>query len=143
MTAPLNHVHPVCILSPMSAQAAQPLSPLIDRLVASPGGYISPQRLADALHVPLSRIAWLARVHRNTLARHPASPITQERLGEVARIIATAADLLGHDQDRAIVWFRHQPISGFDGRTAEELVAAGHADAVAAHLEILREGGYA
>ena len=76
---------------------------------------------------------------------HPAPgiPAVQARLGEVARVVATAADLLGGDTPRAIVWFRHQPLAGFDGRTAEELVAAGHTDAVLAHLEMLRDGGYA
>lgn len=47
------------------------------------------------------------------------------------------------DTGRAIVWFRHQPLAEFDGTTAAELMAAGHADAVLAHLEILRDGIYA
>lgn len=66
-----------------------------------------------------------------------------DRREEVARIITIASDLLGGDVAKAIAWFRHQPLSGFDGRTAEELVVAGHADAVLAHLETLRDGGYA
>jgi uncharacterized protein (DUF2384 family) len=106
-------------------------------------GLLSPQRISDTLRVPLAHLARIAKVHRNTLAQHPDSPAVQARLGEVARVIATAADLLGGDTGRAIVWFRHQPLAGFDGATAEELVAAGHADAVLAHLETLRDGGYA
>jgi hypothetical protein len=58
-------------------------------------------------------------------------------------VIATASDLLGGDTAKALVWFRHQPLSGFDGQTAEELVADGHVPAVLAHLETLRDGGYA
>lgn len=119
------------------------LSPFLDDVIDRHSGLISPQRVSEALRLPLAQLARLAQVHRNTLRQHPGSPAVQERLGEVARIIAAAADLLGGDTGRAIVWFKHQPLSGFDGRTAEELVAAGHSDAVLTHLEMLRDGVYA
>lgn len=119
------------------------LSAFLDQVTDRRGGFISPQRVSEALHVPLSKIARLAKVHRNTLAQHPDSPVVQERLGDIARIITTATELLGGEQGRAIVWFKHQPLSGFDGQTAEELVAGGHSDAVLAHLDLLREGSYA
>ena len=118
------------------------LSAFLDEVIDRRRGAISPKRMSHALRVPLSHLARIAKVHRNTLARHPDSPAVQERLGEVARIVSTAADLLGGDARRAIVWFKHQPLAGFDGRTAEELVADGDAAAVLAHLEMLRDGGY-
>jgi uncharacterized protein (DUF2384 family) len=111
--------------------------------VLAPPGILSPIRMSETLKVPLSRLARIARLHRNSLSQHPESPAVQDRLGEVARIIATASDLLGGDDTRAVIWFRHQPLSGFEGQTAEELVAGGHIDAVLKHLAILREGGYA
>jgi len=111
--------------------------------VTDPRGSLSPQRMSEALRISLSHLARIAQVHRNSLSQHPDAPAVQAGLGEVARIVATAAELLGGDTAKAIVWFRHQPLAGFDGRTAEELVAAGHADAVVTHLEILRDGGYA
>lgn len=104
---------------------------------------ISPDRVAATLHVPVAELARVVDVHRNTLARAPGSPKIQARLGEVMRILTVAADLLGGDLDKAVVWFRHQPLAGFDGETAEELVAAGHAAAVLTHLGMLRDGGYA
>ena len=118
------------------------LSPFLDTVTDRRSGLLLPERLSEALHMPASQLAGLAQLHRNTLQRHPASPVVQTRLGEVARIVAAAADLLG-DTGRAVVWFRHQPLAGFDGRTAAELVAAGHVDAVLAHLELLRDGAYA
>jgi hypothetical protein len=60
----------------------------------------------------------------------------------VVRILAAVEQLTG-DPDRAIIWVRHQPIAGYDGQTALELVEAGRADAVLAHLEDLRDGIYA
>lgn len=118
------------------------LSPFLDTVTDRERGTISPERVSETLHMPMARLAELAHVHRNTLARQPDSPLVQERLGMVARIVAAAGDLTG-DTGRAVVWFRHQPLAGFDGRTAEELVADGHADAVLAHLEMLRDGIYA
>ena len=55
-----------------------------------------------------------------------------------AQIVAEAAVLLGGDEARAALWFRHHPLAGFGGATAEGLAAAGHADAVLAYLRMLR-----
>jgi uncharacterized protein (DUF2384 family) len=104
--------------------------------------FVSPQRMSHRLRLPLADLARLAHVHRNTLAQRPDSPIVQKSLEPVVRILAAAEQLTG-DADRAIVWFRHQPIAGHDGKTALQLVEAGHADAVLAHLEDLRDGVYA
>lgn len=119
------------------------LSPVLERVYDPRRGVILPERMAAALRVPVADLARLAGVHRNTLAKAPDSPKVQDRLGEVARILAEAAELLGGDAGKAAVWFRHQPLAGFDGETAEDLVAAGHADAVRAHLRMLRDGAYA
>lgn len=105
-------------------------------------GAISPTRLGDKLHMPMSRLAKLTRLHRNTLSLAPTSPAAQDRLGEITRIIATAADLAG-DEGRAIVWFRHQPLPGFGNATAEQLVSEGHAHAVLDYLSALGDGVYA
>jgi uncharacterized protein (DUF2384 family) len=118
------------------------LNTYLQSIIDQPG-VLSPVRMSETLKVPLSHLARIVRLHRNSLSQHPASPAVQGRLGEVARIIASASDLLEGEDGRAVIWFRHQPLSGFDGQTAEELVTAGHADAVLAHLATLRDGGYA
>lgn len=105
-------------------------------------GGVSPSRVAGALKMSGSELSRVTRLHRNTLARSPASPSVQARVGEVARIVAMAGEILGDDA-KAAVWFRHQPLAGFDGWTAEELVAAGHGEAVRKHLDALADGGYA
>lgn len=111
--------------------------------VIEPGqGFLSPRRMCRALCIPLAELARVAHLHRNTLARQPRSDRVQMRLGEIARIITFASELVG-DTSRAIVWFRHQPLTGFDHKTAEQLVAAGQGEAVRKHLEVLAEGGYA
>lgn len=106
-------------------------------------GIISPERMAAVLRVTLGDVARIAQIHRNTLARTPGSAKVQARLGEIVRILADAQDLLDGDLDKAVLWFHHQPLVGFGGETAEELVATGHGDAVLRHLQMLRDGGYA
>lgn len=118
------------------------LSPTLENVIDPGHSLISPQRVGALLGLPMSRLAELAQVHRNTLTRHPEAPAVQERLGEMARIISSAAELTG-DEGRAVIWFRHQPLSGFGGATAEELVGEGQGRAVIAHLAMLRDGGYA
>lgn len=117
--------------------------PFLDSVSDRSHGTISPKRLGDALRLPLAEVARLAKVHRNTLARSPRSALVQGRLGEVARIVAAAAQLVDGDVARAVIWFRHQPLAGFDGATAAELAAAGHAEAVLTHLRMLGDGVYA
>lgn len=118
------------------------LAGFLNDVIEARTGAISPRRMSKALHMQLAELSDLARVHRNTLRQQPGSAKVQGRLGDIARIVALAAELTG-DNGRAVAWFRHQPLSGFDGRTALELVRAGHADAVRKHLETLRDGGYA
>jgi hypothetical protein len=104
---------------------------------------LSPDLVAETLHMALSDVARVVDVHRNTLARTPTSPKVQAGLGMIMRILTDAAELMGGDVGRASVWFRHQPLAGFDHQTAEELVTAGRGQAVLKHLAMLRDGGYA
>jgi uncharacterized protein (DUF2384 family) len=123
-------------------QDAAMLSPFLAKVSDPKAGGLSPERVGGALKMSIADMARMTRLHRNTLTRAPASPSVQARVGEVARILSAAAELLG-DDDRAAVWFRHQPLAGFAGRTAEELVTAGHGEAVIMHLDQLADGGYA
>lgn len=126
----------------MRTQSAQMLGDFLDRVVDPQGGGLSPDRVGDALKMSVADMSRVTRLHRNTLTRTPGSPSVQARVGEVARIVAQAAEIIG-DEARAVVWFRHQPLTAFDGATAEELVSAGRGDAVLKHLDILADGGYA
>ena len=106
------------------------------------GDMIAPRRLAERLRLPMTGLAKLAHVNRNTLATNAGSAPVQAQLGKIAGVIARATELSG-DEGRAIIWFRHQPIASFGGRTAKQLVEEGHADAVMEHLAGLENGVYA
>lgn len=104
------------------------------------GDLIVPRRMAERLRLPMTRLSKLAHLNRNTMVTRPGSPAVQEKLGQIARIIARAADLAG-DEGRAIIWFKHQPLPGW-GKTAEELVEDGFAQDVLDDLERQASGIY-
>ena len=80
-------------------------------------------------------------MHRNTL-RNPSSERLQGRLREMVKVITAAATLSG-DIDKAIYWFRNEPIADYDHMTAAELVTQGHSEAVLAYLCDLENGARA
>lgn len=47
------------------------------------------------------------------------------------------------DESRAAIWFKHQPITGWSGKTAYDLVGEGKANDVLAYLEAVRAGVHA
>ena len=58
------------------------------------------------------------------------------------RILTLAKEMAG-DEQRAVFWFKHQPIPGWAGKTAYDLVHEGRADQVLAYLEAVKSGVYA
>ncbi|MDO7841286.1 antitoxin Xre/MbcA/ParS toxin-binding domain-containing protein [Sphingomonas immobilis] len=102
---------------------------------------IAPRLMAERLRLPMSQLAKLARVNRNTMTAKPASPAIQAKLGEIARIIARAAEL-AEDEGRAIIWFKYQPLPGWGNKTPEDVVEEGYPDAVMDALERMAAGVY-
>jgi uncharacterized protein (DUF2384 family) len=123
---------------------------LLDPVIAalndgsSPG--IEPRRLAAMLQITQADLADLAGVHRTTLARNPGSPDIQAKLGPIATILSRATDMANDGSgglNKAVVWFRHQPIAAFGFKRAADLVQAGEAQAVIDWLDALEDGAYA
>lgn len=104
--------------------------------------FLSARRVADRLGVTLSELAALIGVARNTLAAKAGARKVDQALSPVVRILSMAAEMAG-GEDRAAIWFKHQPIPGWAGKTAYDLVAEGKADKVLAYLEAVRSGVYA
>lgn len=101
--------------------------------------YISPARFAKAAGVSVQALAALAGMHRNTVSQHPDSGRLQDRLRDMVKAIVAAVAVTG-DLEKAIYWFRNEPIADYRHKTAAELVAEGRFDAVLAYLEDLRNG---
>ena len=104
-----------------------------------PGPTVSPRRFSQALQIDLQTLAEQAGVHRNTVSRAPASASVQRFLREAVRVIRAATDLSG-DVDKALFWYRNEPLQPFGYKTAERLVSEGRSDDVLRYVMSLEAG---
>ena len=100
---------------------------------------LSPKRFSDALHIDIQTLAEQAKVHRNTITRAPGSRGIQDYLRESLRVIKAANDLSG-DLGKALFWYRNEPLSVFDYKTAERLVSEGRTDDLLRYIASLEAG---
>jgi len=103
------------------------------------GPVLSPKRFSQALHIDLQMLAEQAHVHRNTITRAPGSRGVQDFLREALRIIKAATDLNG-DLNKALFWYRNEPLSVFDYKTAERLVSEGRTDDLLHYIASIEAG---
>ncbi|CDZ26679.1 antitoxin Xre/MbcA/ParS toxin-binding domain-containing protein [Neorhizobium galegae] len=103
---------------------------------------LSARRVADLLGLTHAELAKLIGVARNTLTAKSGARKVDMALSPVVRILAMASEMAG-DENRAAIWFKHQPIPGWAGKTAYDLVGEGKADKVLVYLEAVRSGVYA
>lgn len=104
--------------------------------------FLSARRLSEQLGVTQSELAKLIGIARNTLTAKSATRKVDAALSPIVRILAMAAEMAG-EENRAVIWFKHQPIPGWAGQTAYDLVGQGKSDQVLAYLEAVRSGVYA
>lgn len=104
--------------------------------------FLSARRVADVLGVTMTELASLIGVARNTLGARSGARKVDSALSPVVRILSMAGEMAG-SPERAALWFKHQPIPGWAGKTAYDLVREGKADKVLAYLEAVRSGVYA
>ncbi|HEV7305426.1 antitoxin Xre/MbcA/ParS toxin-binding domain-containing protein [Ensifer sp.] len=108
----------------------------------SRSSFLSARVVSERLGVTLAELAKLIGVARNTLTAKSSARKVDAALSGVVRILAMAGEMAG-DDSRAVIWFKHQPIPGWAGKTAYDLVGEGKADKVLAYLEAVRSGVYA
>lgn len=104
--------------------------------------FLSPHRLSEQLGITQSELARLIGVARNTLMTKSATRKVDAALSPVVRILTLATEMAG-DEGRAVIWFKHQPLPGWAGKTAYDLVGDGKAKGVLDYLEAVRSGVYA
>ena len=104
--------------------------------------FLSARRVAETLGVTLTELGALTGLARNTLTAPSGARRVDGALSPLVRIIAMAAEMAG-DEGRAAIWFKHQPIPGWAGKTAFDLVRERKAGKVLAYLEAVRAGVYA
>lgn len=100
---------------------------------------LSPKRFSLAMHIDLQTLAEQAHVHRNTISRAPGSRGVQDFLREALRVIKAATDLNG-DLNKALFWYRNEPLSVFCYKTAERLVSEGRTDDLLRYVASIEAG---
>lgn len=112
----------------------------VDSVAAQDGSpTLCPRRLAEALAIPLDRLAKLCGVHRNTVSQAPHSDKLQRSMRDVLRVLS-AAYRLGEGPEhlrRTLFWFRNFPIPDFGHVTPMQMVERGRAQAVIFYVESL------
>lgn len=109
------------------------------RETGTPAPLLSPKRFSQAMHIDLQTLAEQAHVHRNTISRAPGSRGVQDFLREALRVIKAATDLNG-DLNKALFWYRNEPLSVFGYKTAERLVSEGRTDDLLRYVTSLDAG---
>ena len=104
-----------------------------------PAPVLSPKRFSQAMHIDLQTLAEQAHVHRNTISRAPGSRGVQEFLREALRVIKAATDMNG-DLNKALFWYRNEPLSVFGYKTPERLVSEGRTDDLLPYMASLEAG---
>lgn len=100
---------------------------------------ISPKRYGAVLRLDMQTLAAQAHVHRNTISRAPDAESVQRFLRDSVRVMRAAADI-GGSVEKAIFWFKNNPLPPFDYKTPQELVSEGRAAALIGYIQSLQAG---
>jgi len=107
-------------------------------------GLFDPKRITAALLTNAEDLARTAGLGRDAIQRDARvrQPRTQKRLRELVEVLNKVEPRFGS----ALVaygWFRSQPLAGFSGQTAMQLVQAGRASDVLDYIDAVDAGIHA
>lgn len=107
-------------------------------------GLFAPKKIADAFRTTSEEIARTAGLGKDAVQRKDrvGSDKTQRRLREMVEIVNKVEPRFGSAL-MAYAWYRSEPLPGFSGRTAMQLVREGRADDVLDFIDAVDAGVYA
>jgi hypothetical protein len=107
-------------------------------------GFFTPAKIAGALLTTRDEIARTAGLGRDAVLRKDriASRKTQRRLREMVEILNKIEPRFGSELI-AYAWYRSEPLAGFSGQTAMQLVRDGRAADVLDYIDAVDAGVYA
>jgi uncharacterized protein (DUF2384 family) len=107
-------------------------------------GLFAPKKIADAFRTTSEEIARTAGLGKDAVQRRDRirSDKTQRRLREMVEIVNKVESRFGSAL-MAYAWYRSEPLPGFSGRTAMQLVREGRADEVLDFVDAVDAGVYA
>jgi len=118
-------------------------TPLIASLIGA-SGIVEMDRVAASFGMSKLQLAETTGLGPQALykADRARAAKTQSRVKEMLEIISRISAWAG-GKERAMAWYRAQPIAAFGGRTAEALVKSGKASALRDYLDHIAMGGFA
>lgn len=107
-------------------------------------GFFAPRKIADAFHTTSEEVARTVGLGRDAVQRKDRvqSDRTQRRLREMVEVINKVEPRFGSAMI-AYAWFRSEPLAGFSGQTAMQLVRDGRGDEVLDYVDAVDAGVYA
>lgn len=107
-------------------------------------GLFAPNKIAKALRTTSEEIARTVGLGKDAVQRKDRlrSDKTQRRLREMVEIVNKVEPRFGSAL-MAYAWFRSEPLPGFSGQTAMQLVRDGRADEVLDFIDAVDAGIYA
>ena len=108
------------------------------------GGFFAPARIAEVLRTTKDEVARTVGLGRDALIRadRVRSPRTQRRLREMVEIVNRVEPRFGSPLI-AYAWYRSEPLAGFAGLTAMQLVRDGQAAEVMDYIDAVDAGVHA
>ncbi|WP_400771280.1 antitoxin Xre/MbcA/ParS toxin-binding domain-containing protein [Methylosinus sporium] len=107
-------------------------------------GIFAPRKIADMLRTSSEEIARTAGLGKDAVQRagRLRSDKTQRRLREMVEILNKVEPRFGSAL-LAYAWYRSEPLAGFSGFTAMQLVKSGRADEVLDYVDAVDAGVHA
>lgn len=107
-------------------------------------GLFAPIKIAAAFRTTSEEVARSAGLGRDAVQRKERlrSDKTQRRLREMVEIVTKTSPRFGSALI-AYAWYRSEPLAGFSGRTAMQLVQEGRASDVLEYIDAVDAGVYA
>lgn len=102
---------------------------------------LSVRAFATNLGITQTELARLTGINRRAFYRQSGLRKLDEAVRPLLCILNLASEMTGSDQ-RAALWFKHQPIPGWTGKTAFDLVSERKSDRVLAYLKSVQSGVY-
>jgi hypothetical protein len=110
----------------------------------SDDGFFAPRKIADAFRTTSEEVARTAGLGRDAVQRKDRvrSDKTQRRLREMVEVINKVEPRFGSTL-MAYAWYRSEPLPGFSGQTAMQLVRSGRVDEVLEYVDAVDAGVHA
>ena len=107
-------------------------------------GAFAPRKIVDALRTTSDELARSLGLGKDAIQRKDriASDRTQRRLRQMVEVLNKVEPRFGSEL-MAYAWYRSEPLPGFDGRTAMQLVRDGKAQQVLDYIDAVDAGVFA